>query len=157
MTATPPTTHDDGDRRAWLDVKKGRRFTGARVPGEVDVVDGELRFTIVERRHGRKERQAVGRLSDEKALARMLGPEPLVIRIALDRVSLRYPAVPMLGRSVIVVSWEDNPDLVITFLHLGDPLRTTPYQLLWRALVRGPAARRRRDALRAEIERATAG
>lgn len=123
------------------------------MPGEVEVVDGELRFTVVEREHGRKERLAVQRLGDERALGQMLGPEPLVLRFALGDVTLAFPKVPG-GRSLIRIRAEGRPKVFVTFLDLGVIMRTSPYRLLWHALSRGPAARRERDALRAEIERA---
>jgi hypothetical protein len=146
----------DGGHPAWLDVRKGRRWVGAKVPGLVTVADGELRFTITERRLGKRERQAIGRLADEHALAQVLARDPYVLRIPLSDDVLSFPSVPGLGRSTIRVRMPGHPDLAICFLHLGDPL-SNPFTLLWRAVSAGPGARRRRDALRDEIRRAIAG
>ena len=155
MDADPqPHTVGAGEpagRRAWLDVRKGRVWPGARVPGEASVVDGALLFTITERRHERKERLAISRLGPDR-LAAALGRDALVLRFPLAEADLHFPTVPMLGRSGFRVRMDGLPDVGISFLELGDPGRTTPYRLLWRGLSRGREARRKRDALRAEIE-----
>lgn len=139
--------------RAWLDVRKGRRWTGACVPGDVTVDGEELRFTITERRHERRERLAVGRLPDDRALAQLLGPEALVIRVPRAVDTFSFPWFPALGRTTIRIRQGGHADMVLKFLDLGDPLMTNPFRLLFRALVGGPAARRERDAVRAELER----
>jgi hypothetical protein len=147
----PRTPPEQRSRTAWLDVRRGRIWTGARVPGEVTVGEGELRFTITERRHERKERLAISRWGGERALAQLLARDPLVISFPLGEVSLRFPKIPLLGRTLIRVRREGDPDMIITFLEAGAS-GASPYALMLGVLSRGSGARRERDAVRREIE-----
>lgn len=146
MSAPP-----DG-RLAWLDVRKGRVWTGARVPGRVRVEGRDLVFAITEHRHEKKERLAISRIGDERALGRVLSRQPLVLRFPLDEVRLSFPRIPLLGRTLVGIRQEGRPAALITFLDPGST--ADPWSLTARVLRRGTPARRERDALRAEIEAA---
>jgi hypothetical protein len=135
----------------WLDVKKGRRFRSARVPVMLEIADGELRITVTERRLERPERLALGSLGDDVLGQVLTGRDPCVLRLPLAETRFTFPRW-MPRRSVLIAEREGMPTIGVSFLDLGDTRRSGPWQLLHRILTRGAEGRRRRDAVRAEIE-----
>lgn len=141
--------------RAWMDVRKGRVWTGVRVPVELSLDDHALVLRVATVRLGKKERSALVRLCGDHVLSALIARrEEPEIPVPLAGTSFRYPSFPGLGRTSIAIEMEGRPPLALSFVdpgETGEPL-TDPRRFTLRLLRAGPAARRVRDSWREAIE-----
>lgn len=145
-----------GSARAWLDVRKGRVWTGVKVPVELSLREGALLLTVSTIRLGKKERGALVRLCGDDVLGTLIAKrEKPELVVPLDGTRFRYPSFPGLGRTSIVVEMDGRPPVALSFVDpdgTGNPLTTNPYKFTVSVFTAGPAARRVRDSWREAIE-----
>lgn len=143
--------------RAWMDVRKGRVWTGVRVPVELSLRDDALVLRVATIRLDKKQRSALVRLCGDDVLSTLIAErEEPEITLSLATARFRYPSFPGLGRTSIGVQAPERPPLALSFVdpsRTGDPM-SNPLGFTGRLFTAGPAARRTRDAWKAAIEAA---
>lgn len=143
--------------RAWMDVRKGRIWTGVRVPVELSLRDDVLLLRVATIRLDKKQRSALVRLCGDDVLSTLIARrEEPEIALPLATTRFRYPSFPGLGRTSIGVQAPDRPPLALSFVdpsRTGDPM-ANPLGFTGRLFTAGPAARRTRDAWKAAIKAA---
>ncbi|MEX2196668.1 MAG: hypothetical protein WD844_15415 [Thermoleophilaceae bacterium] len=141
--------------RAWMDVRKGWAWQGAKVPVDISLGSGELVMVVGSTQLDKREREALVRLSGDAVLSTLIASrEQPEIRVGLADAAFRYPSVFGLGRTTIVVRQDGRPDFALSFVdpaQTGNPL-TSPRRFTFRLLRAGPAARRVRDSWKEAVE-----
>lgn len=152
-----PSTAEALAARAWMDVRKGRIWQGARVPVELALREGALIMRVTTMRIEKRERSALVRLCGDEVLSTLIAKrdEPEVA-LPLARTRFAYPSMFGAGRTQIRVHAPGRPLAVLTFTdpsELGSPM-ANPLRFTFRLLREGPRARARRDTWRDAIEAA---
>lgn len=148
-----------GSALAWLDVRKGRIWTGVKVPVTLSLREGALVLTVTTIRLGKKERSALVRLCGDEVLGTLIARrEKPEIVVPLSSARFRYPSFPGLGRTTMTVMQEDRPAIALSFVDPGETgsAMANPFGFTARLFRAGPAARQTRDEWKTRIESAAA-
>lgn len=145
---------------AWMDVRKGRVWTGARVPVELVLRGDALVLTVATTRLDKRQRSALVRLCGDEVLSTLIARrEAPAIAVGLAHARFRYPSFPGLGRTAMTVEQEGRPAVALSFIDPGvtGSAMTNPFGFTGRVFRAGPAARQARDEWKTRIERAAKG
>lgn len=137
--------------QALLDVKGGLGWSAARVPVELNLVDGRLRIKVTGDDFSRKERKALGRLFGAEADAGSI--QALNLEVDTAAAEIEFPRAPG-RRSWIVIQVADKPTFRIYFLDWKE-LEKRPGSLvgIGKHAADSRSAAAAREAWRAQLER----